>query len=118
MQGIYKYGYGLLGLDMQTLYSMDLFEFVERVEGALLWHEYQLDEHLNNHAWFTANLMMASGNLKKGTKPLELKKGLYKSLEDYEEERKSKEIKKKDYHDEKAKLLSRFNLEESQLNNG
>ncbi|MED4827692.1 hypothetical protein [Bacillus atrophaeus] len=95
---------------------MDCFEFLERVEGSLLWHEYQLDEQLNNQAWFTANLMMASGNMKKSTDALKLKKGLYKSLEDLEEESKTKVAVKKDYEDEKAKLLGRFGLDESQLN--
>ncbi|KAA6454980.1 hypothetical protein [Bacillus atrophaeus] len=95
---------------------MDCFEFLERVEGSLLWHEYQLDEQLNNQAWFTANLMMASGNMKKSTDALKLKKGLYKSLEDLEEENKPKVTVKKDYEDEKAKLLGRFGLDESQLN--
>ncbi|EIM12318.1 hypothetical protein [Bacillus atrophaeus] len=95
---------------------MDCFEFIERVEGSLLWHEYQLDEQLNNQAWFTANLMMASGNMKKSTDALKLKKGLYKSLEDLEEESKTKVTVKKDYEDEKAKLLGRFGLDESQLN--
>ncbi|ASS71697.1 hypothetical protein BaGK_12380 [Bacillus atrophaeus] len=116
IENIYKYGYGLLKLDQQTLYSMDCFEFIERVEGSLLWHEYQLDEQLNNQAWFTANLMMASGNMKKSTDALKLKKGLYKSLEDLEEESKTKVAVKKDYEDEKAKLLGRFGLDESQLN--
>lgn len=116
IENIYKYGYGLLKLDQQTLYSMDCFEFLERVEGSLLWHEYQLDEQLNNQAWFTANLMMASGNMKKSTDALKLKKGLYKSLEDLEEESKTKVAVKKDYEDEKAKLLGRFGLDESQLN--
>jgi hypothetical protein len=95
---------------------MDVFEFVERVEGCLLWHEYQLDEILNNHAWFTANLMMASGNMKKGTDALKLKKGLYKSLEDIEEESKKKVNAKKDVEAEKAKLIKRFNLDASKLN--
>lgn len=89
---------------------MDMFEYLERVEGNLLWHEYQLDELLNNQAWFTANVMMASGNFKKGTSPLELKKGLYKSLEDLAEENKPKDQIKKDVEAEKAKLMQRFNI--------
>ena len=88
---------------------MDVFEFIERVEGCLLWHEYQLDEHLNNHAWYTANLMMASGNMKKGTDALKLKKGLYKSLEDFEAEKQKTAI--KNAETERAKLIKRFNLD-------
>lgn len=95
---------------------MDVFEFVERVEGSLLWHEYQLDELLNNQAWFTANLMMSSGNMKKGTDALKLKKGLYRSLEDIEEESKKKVNAKKDAEAEKAKLMQRFNIDASKLN--
>lgn len=95
---------------------MDAFEFLERVEGNLLWHEYQLDELLNNQAWFTANLMMSSGNMKKSTDAVKLKQGLYKSLEDIEEESKPKQSKEKNFEDEKAKLLNRFNLDESKLN--
>jgi hypothetical protein len=87
---------------------MDVFEFMERVEGCLLWHEYQLDELLNNHAWFTANLMMASGNMKKGIDALKLKKGLYRSLEDIEEDKAKTVNAKKDAEAEKAKLMSRF----------
>jgi len=95
---------------------MDVFEFLERVEGNLLWHEYQLDELLNNQAWFTANLMMSGGNMKKSTDAMKLKKGLYKSLEDVEEEKTPKVKKVKDYEAEKAKLLKRFDLPASQLN--
>lgn len=95
---------------------MDMFEFLERVEGALLWHEFEMDEHLNNQAWYTANLMMASGNLKKGTDVFDLKKGLYKSLEDREDEAIPAEVKlaqrKRDAEIEKAKLMKRFNLDQ------
>ena len=95
---------------------MDVSEFLERVEGCLLWHEYQLDEVLNNQAWFTANLMMASGNMKKGTDALKLKKGLYKSLEDIEEEINKAKNAEKDAESERAKLIKRFNLDASKLN--
>jgi len=111
---IYKYGYGLLDLTKAELYSMDSFDFLEKVEGALLWHEYKLDEMLNNFAWFTANQMMSTGNMKKGTDAMKLKQGLYKSLEDIEEEQDSEESKadkaKKSAEDEKAKLIERFKL--------
>lgn len=86
---------------------MDAFEFLERTEGAMLWHEYQLDEQLNNLAWYTANLMMSSGNMKKGTDALKIKKGLYRSLEDVESE---KPTPQKDVSSEKAKLLDAFGL--------
>ena len=92
---------------------MDVFEFLERVEGCLLWHEYQLDEHLNNHAWFTANLMMSSGNMKKGTDALKLKKGLYKSIEDIENE--NNKTHKRTAQDEKNRLIERFKLDTSKI---
>lgn len=108
VSNIYKYGYGLLKLDSYSLYHMDIFEYMERVEGCLLWHEHELDEVLNLQAWYTANLMMASGNMKKGTDALKVKKGLYQSLEDIEDEAK-KNI-KKDAEAEKVKLMQRFGL--------
>ena len=92
---------------------MDVGEFLERVEGALLWHEYQLDEQLNNQAWYTANLMMSQGNMKKGTKVMDLKKGLYKSLEDVATE--TRIAPKKDAHAERAKLMQRFGIDASTI---
>lgn len=92
---------------------MDVLEFLERVEGSLLWHEYELDEMLNNQAWYTANMMMASGNMKKGTDALKLKKGLYMSLEDMEAE--AKKNTKKDAEAERAKLMQRFKLDASTI---
>lgn len=89
---------------------MDCFEFLEIVEGNLLWHEHQMDELLNNFAWFTANQMMSTGNMKKGTDALKLKKGLYKSLEDVAEEQSKKANKKKNAQAEREKLIKRFNL--------
>ena len=90
---------------------MDVHEFLDRVEGALLWHEYQLDAQLNNHAWYTANLMIISGNMKKGTDAFTVKKNLYRSLEDLEEAKKTPEV--KDAKAEKEKLLQRFKIDES-----
>lgn len=111
LTGIYKYGYGLLKLSKDELYSMDCFDFLETVEGNLLWHEFKVDETLNNFAWFTANQMMATGNMRKGTDVLDLKKDLYKSLEDIEDEKpKTIAEKVKDAEDEKEKLKARFNL--------
>jgi hypothetical protein len=91
--------------------SMDCFEFLERVEGNLLWHDEKEDTLLNCMAWFTANEMMSSGKMKKGTDALKLKKGLYQSAEDIAEEREhTKEKVKKDVQNERDKLIQRFNL--------
>lgn len=95
------------------MYSLDIFEFFERVEGALLWHEYEADVYLNNQAWYTANLMMATGNMRKGTDALKLKKGLYESLEDIAEQ--SQEKVQKNVEDEKAKLIEIFNIDASKI---
>lgn len=66
---------------------------------------------LNNFAWFTSNQMMATGNMKKGTDALKIKKDLYRSLEDLEEEQtKDKDQGKKDVESEKAKLIQRFGI--------
>lgn len=118
LENIYKYGYGLLKLDQDTLYNMDLFEFMERVEGSLLWHEQVYDTMLNWMAWYTANIMMSSGNMKKGTDALKLKKNLYKSIEDIKEEeaKKDKEKAKKSVEKEREELIKRFNIDTSQLN--
>lgn len=89
---------------------MDCFDFLERVEGALLWHEYQVDETLNNFAWFTANQMMSTGNMKKGADALKLKKNLYQSMEDLAEDKHAEERKATDVQAEKEKLMQRFDL--------
>jgi hypothetical protein len=108
---ILKYGYGLLSLTKDELYSMDCFDFLERVEGALLWQEQKDDTMLNWIAWFTANQMMSTGNMKKGTDALKIKKGLYQSAEDVAEEKdNTQDKKKKDADAERDKLKARFNL--------
>lgn len=88
---------------------MDVFELAEMVEGSLLWIEYDYDLKFNQEAWHIANLMVASGNYKKAD-VMEFKKGLYKSLDDREEEKKPKADVKKDYEEEKAKLLKAFKI--------
>lgn len=73
---------------------------------------------LNWMAWNTANQMMSTGNMKKGTDALTLKKGLYKSLDDVKEDRVNGTLDKKQVAEaEKAKLMQRFKIEDSQLNN-
>ncbi|MED4619449.1 hypothetical protein [Priestia megaterium] len=53
--------------------------------------------------------------MKKNTDALKLKKGLYKSLEDIEEEDHKKVNAKKDAKAEKAKLMQRFNIDASTI---
>lgn len=88
---------------------MDSEEFLEMVEGALLWFEESIDIQLDQQAWYTANMMMATGNMKKGTKVLELKDNLYKSVTAVDE-LSSKEKMKAKAEQERAKLRERFNL--------
>lgn len=56
----------------EELYSLDAFEFLDIVEGKLLWEERELkivaqqqDSQTDWIAWFTANIMQSSGNYKK-----------------------------------------------------
>lgn len=90
---------------------MDSFDFLEVVEGNLLWEETKDDTLLNWLAWFTANQMMSTGNMKKGTDALKLKKGLYQSADDIaEEQEQTAEKANKDAQDERDKLIKRFGL--------
>jgi hypothetical protein len=103
-------------LTKDELYAMEAFDFLERVEGALLWQEQKEDNMLNWFAWFASNQMMATGNMKKGTDALKLKKSMYQSLEDVAESQvDEKEKKKKDAEAEKAKLMQRFNIDASTI---
>ncbi|MFG3611445.1 hypothetical protein [Rummeliibacillus stabekisii] len=90
---------------------MELPEFLELLNGHLLWYERDLDARFNQLAWYSANIMLSSGNMKKGTNPVELKKGLYESVEDLQETQAPKETKRKKAEEEKEKLLKRFDLQ-------
>lgn len=95
---------------------MDSEEFLERVEGNLLWQDDRLfnydkplqDSLLDYLAWFSANIMHSSGNFKKGTSADDLRRGFYQSEQELkEEENKDKAV---DVKTEKEKLAKIFNL--------
>lgn len=112
VEAVFKYGYGLLQLSESELKEMDLSEFVDRVSGGLMWEE-QRQERLQDRfldwlSFFTANIMLSSGNLKKGTDAIKLKEGLYKTREEFEREQ--KESKAKSVAEQREELIKRFEL--------
>lgn len=65
---------------------MDVVEFIQMVEGALFW-EWECDDRLFSQlAVFTAQQMIATGNMKKNTDVKKLVKGLYKPYSERLEE--------------------------------
>lgn len=54
------------------------------VTGAIQWDESMLDVEFEQQSHFTANIMLSTGNYKKGTKPSKLKEGLYIPIRDRE----------------------------------
>lgn len=83
------------------------------VDGALAWFGESQDYQLDWEAWFTANLMVSAGKLKKGTTPEKLKSSLYMNLAEMadksnEVDNKEAEIAKAEA--EKERLLKRFNI--------
>lgn len=114
------FGYGLLNLRRSELYALDVSEFLDMIEGKLLWEERDLtfeaqkqDSTLDWIAWFAANIMQSSGNYKKNVDSLKLKEGLYQT--EAERTANSAEVKQKDAAEEREKLMQRFNLDEESL---
>jgi len=111
IENFYKYGYGLLGLRPEELYSLDSFDFLEMVEGSLAWNEHKTDDMLDWFSWFTANQMVATGNFKKGTEPEKVKESLFVNSETARKTMLiTKEDRLQDAQTEKDKLIKRFNL--------
>ena len=54
------------------------------VTGAIQWDESMLDVEFEQQSHFTANIMLSTGNYKKGTKPDKIKEGLYIPIRDRE----------------------------------
>lgn len=85
-ENILKYGYGLLHLTPEQLYEIDIRDFVDMVNGALMWHrdtENELyDIVMEQLSHFFANVMLSSGNYKKGTKLEKIRESLYIPLRD------------------------------------
>ena len=117
---ILKYGYGLLKLTPEQLYEIDIRDFTDMVNGALLWDNEQIDtvydvvmEQLSH---FVANIMLSSGNYKKGTKQEKVRENLYIPLRDREKFARKQEGKGKRSHiasDKKKveELLAKFSKE-------
>ena len=84
-ENILKYGYGLLHLTPEQLYEIDIRDFVDMVNGALMWHrdtENELyDTVMEQLSHFFANVMLSSGNYKKGTKLEKIRESLYIPVE-------------------------------------
>lgn len=76
------YGYGLLGYRDNSFYQMDAFEFLQQVDGAMQWQLEQEDRLFEQFSIFTAQQMLATGNMKKNTDIKKLTKQLYMPLEE------------------------------------
>lgn len=102
----------MLRLSPADLQELSVEDFLDQVEGCLLWEstkQESLTEGLLDWlSWFTANVMLSSGNYKKGTDPLTLKKGLFQTAQERAEET----VEAETFEDSKAKLLKRFDLSE------
>ena len=101
-ENILKYGYGLLHLTPEQLYEIDIRDFVDMVNGALLWKrdtENELyDIVMEQLSHFFANVMLSSGNYKKGTKIEKIRESLYIPLRDREKFERRKHGKGKRSH--------------------
>lgn len=96
------YAYGLLRLKPEDLEEIDVRDFLDMINGALLWErdmeENRLDIWFDQLSHFTANIMLSSGNYKKSTKLERIKESLYIPLRDreaYEKKHKHSEGKPK-----------------------
>lgn len=111
---IKEYGYGLLGLHPDTLFALTIHEFMDMVEAKLSFNQQEKDNQLEWTSWFVANLMMASGNMKKGTKTMKVVKGLYVPLEERKkeaEEQTEKYLTEEEVDQQRSALLNAFGLQ-------
>ena len=102
-----KYAYGLLRLKPEDLEELDVRDFLDMVNGTLLWErdmeEAKLDVWFDQLSHFTANIMLSSGNYKKSTKLERIKESLYIPLRDREAyEKKHRQSKGKPKRSHKA----------------
>lgn len=111
---IKEYGYGLLGLHPDTLFALSVQEFVDMVDAKLTFKLKEKDDQLEWASWFVANLMLSGGNMKKGTKPQKLAKGLYVPLEDRMKEaegKKDNHLTEEELLNKRNELLKKFNIQ-------
>ena len=76
------YAFGLLSYRDNSFLQLSVPEFLVMVDGALQWQAEQEDRLHEQQSVFVAQLMLVSGNMKKGTKPDKLRKELYMPLAD------------------------------------
>lgn len=88
-----------------------------------MWTEeqFELDYSLQEYAidwiaYFTANIMVSSGNFKKSTKPEDIKNSLFKTQAELKAEADTEKI-KRDAVTEKANVMKAFGLSEESLRN-
>lgn len=111
---IKEYGYGLLSLTPDALFSLTIQEFMDMVEAKLSYLQQEKDNQLEWASWFVANIMLASGNMKKGTQAMKIAKGLYVPLEEREKEEKepkNRQLTEEELQQQRNDLLSKFNLQ-------
>lgn len=97
---------------------MDLGEFLLLVEGNLMWQEEKLkvdmtltEYHIDFMSWFSANIMLSSGNFKKGTSPVDIKAKLFQT--EAERLQEAEEKSPKSVAEEKERLRKIFKLNKS-----
>lgn len=114
---VLEYGYGLLNMSPDTFYSTEFGDFLDMVEAKLSFNMHKQDEDLEWMAWFIANVMLSSGNMKKGTKADKLSKSLYLPyeyrLKEWEKEQKKKTpVGEKEVNKQREELMKKFNLQQ------
>ena len=62
------YGYGLLGLNPEQLYEMDVRDFCDMVNGKLGYESLIKDADREYLSHLAGSIMLSSGNYKRGTK--------------------------------------------------
>lgn len=76
-----QYGYGLLGLKPDELFSLTLPEYLDMVNAKLTMKYVEEDKTYERTAWQTSLLMSATGNYgKKGIDPKKLYKRQYDEM--------------------------------------
>jgi len=107
----------MLGLTVKELKQVELGDFIERIAGNILWNkekrETRLKEELEFQSWFTANIMVSSGNYKKSVSPIDIKEEIYDPDEMFGggNKEKDKEERKNEYEEGKKSLMEAFDLE-------
>lgn len=103
-----EYTYGLCNLTPSDL-DMDLNEFLEFLYARYMYREHERDNNLQWYSWFTANIMLSSGNYKKNTKARRLNESIYIPLDDRIKKAQEEHYKKtKEYQEEQKEKLEKI----------